>query len=115
MIIEEPWVSWLVLLARICLAGVFLVSGVHKALWYQKAVAEFQMARFPMAILLRSRRSWPPMRQKQCTLMVAATVKMASASAASREYTPVTNAIPPSRCRAMVNGRNKLITGTLAI
>jgi putative oxidoreductase len=48
MIIEEPWASWLVLLARICLAGVFLVSGVHKAVWYQKAVAEFQMARVPV-------------------------------------------------------------------
>ena len=51
MIIEEPWVSWLILLARICLAGVFLVSGVHKAMWYQKAVAEFQMARVPVISL----------------------------------------------------------------
>ena len=51
MIIEEPWASWLVLLARICLAGVFLVSGVHKAVWYQKAVAEFQMARVPVIAL----------------------------------------------------------------
>jgi putative oxidoreductase len=42
--IEEPLASWLMLLARICLAGVFLVSGVHKGVWYQKAVAEFQMA-----------------------------------------------------------------------
>jgi putative oxidoreductase len=46
--IEEPLVSWLMLLARICLAGVFLGSGVHKGVWYQKAVAEFQMARVPM-------------------------------------------------------------------
>ncbi len=51
MIIEEPWASWLVLLARICLAGVFLVSGVHKAVWYQKAAAEFQMARVPVIAL----------------------------------------------------------------
>lgn len=47
MLVEEPLASWLILLARICLAGVFLVSGVHKAVWYQKAVAEFQMARMP--------------------------------------------------------------------
>ena len=47
MIIDEPWASWLVLSARTCLAGVFLVSGVHKAVWYQEAVAEFQMARVP--------------------------------------------------------------------
>jgi len=42
--IEEPLLSWLILLARLCLATVFLVSGVHKALYYRKAVAEFQHA-----------------------------------------------------------------------
>jgi putative oxidoreductase len=51
MLVDEPLASWLVLLARICLAGVFLVSGVHKAGWYQKAVAEFQMARVPVIAL----------------------------------------------------------------
>lgn len=45
--IEEPYVSWLILAARLCLAGVFLVSGVHKALLYGKAVVEFQDARVP--------------------------------------------------------------------
>ena len=47
MLVEEPLASWLILLARVCLAGVYLVSGVHKGLWYQKAVEEFQMARMP--------------------------------------------------------------------
>ena len=47
MLVEEPFASWLILLARICLAGVFLVSGVHKGVWYQKAVAEFQLANVP--------------------------------------------------------------------
>jgi putative oxidoreductase len=51
MPVDEPLASWLILLARICLAGVFLVSGVHKAVWYQKAVAEFQMARVPVIAL----------------------------------------------------------------
>ena len=47
MLVEEPLASWLILLARVCLAGVYLVSGVHKGVWYQKAVAEFQMAEMP--------------------------------------------------------------------
>ncbi len=51
MLVDEPLASWLILLARICLAGVFLVSGVHKAVWYQKAAAEFQMARVPAIAL----------------------------------------------------------------
>ena len=42
--IEEPLISWLILAARCCLAGVFLVSGVHKALYYKQAVAEFRDA-----------------------------------------------------------------------
>ena len=42
--IEEPLLSWLILLARLCLATVFLVSGVHKALYYRKAVNEFHSA-----------------------------------------------------------------------
>jgi putative oxidoreductase len=47
IVIEEPLASWLMLLARICLAGVYLVSGVHKAFWYDKAVQEFRDARVP--------------------------------------------------------------------
>jgi putative oxidoreductase len=42
--IEEPLLSWLMLLARLCLAAVFLVSGVHKALYYRKAADEFKRA-----------------------------------------------------------------------
>ena len=37
-----------VFIARICLATVFLVSGIHKAIWYEKAVAEFRRDRIPM-------------------------------------------------------------------
>jgi len=37
----------LMLAARVCIAMVFLVSGLHKAIWYQKAVLEFQRDRIP--------------------------------------------------------------------
>ena len=47
MLIEEPVMSWLILFARICLAGIYLASGVHKGLWYQKAVDEFRDAKIP--------------------------------------------------------------------
>jgi len=43
----EPAYSVVLLLARICLATLFLVSGVHKALCYQKAVTEFVDSRVP--------------------------------------------------------------------
>ena len=42
--IAEPLLSWLILLARLSLAAVFLVSGIHKALYYRQAVAEFHRA-----------------------------------------------------------------------
>ena len=45
--IEEPLASWVLLAARACIALVFLVSGIHKAIWYQKAVAEFDLAKVP--------------------------------------------------------------------
>jgi putative oxidoreductase len=51
MLIEETLASWMILFARICLAGVYLVSGVHKALWYQKAVDEFRGANVPAIVL----------------------------------------------------------------
>ena len=44
---EEPWFSWCFLVGRIFLALVFLVSGIHKGIWYQKALVEFQEARIP--------------------------------------------------------------------
>lgn len=45
--IEEPLLSWLILIARLCLATVFVVSGVHKGVWYRKAVEEFRDAGVP--------------------------------------------------------------------
>lgn len=46
--IEEPLLSWLILIARLCLATVFVVSGVHKGVWYRKAVEEFSNAGVPV-------------------------------------------------------------------
>ena len=46
--IEEPLASWVLLFARVSLATVFLVSGVHKGLWYQMAIEEFRRAGAPM-------------------------------------------------------------------
>lgn len=46
--IAEPLVSYALLVGRICLATVFLVSGVHKLFWYGKAMAEFEQARVPL-------------------------------------------------------------------
>jgi putative oxidoreductase len=45
--IAEPTSSFIIFLARVCLALVFLVSGIHKAIWYKKAVAEFQRDNIP--------------------------------------------------------------------
>jgi putative oxidoreductase len=47
MQIDEPVIGWVLFLARCCLAAVFLVSGVHKALRYEKAREEFQLAAVP--------------------------------------------------------------------
>jgi len=44
IVIEEPLASWFILLARCCLAGVFLVSGIHKGIWYRDAGQEFSNA-----------------------------------------------------------------------
>lgn len=46
--IAEPGLSALVLVARICLSAVFLVSGIHKALWYTRAIEEFKQASAPI-------------------------------------------------------------------
>ena len=48
MSVEEPLASWVLLVARVCLASVFLVSGAHKAVWYKQAVAEFHLAKVPL-------------------------------------------------------------------
>jgi putative oxidoreductase len=45
---DEPLNAGILLLARILLALLYLVSGIHKALWYEKAVAEFRAARVPL-------------------------------------------------------------------
>ncbi|MDX1403690.1 MAG: DoxX family protein [Woeseiaceae bacterium] len=37
----------MILLARLCLATVFLVSGIHKGIWHDKAVQEFRDAGVP--------------------------------------------------------------------
>ncbi len=44
---DEPLTSWMLLIARLCLAAVYVVSGVHKALWYSKAVEEFRAGGLP--------------------------------------------------------------------
>ncbi len=44
---EEPWFSWCFLVGRIFLALVYLVSGIHKGIWYQKALVEFRTVRIP--------------------------------------------------------------------
>lgn len=46
--IEEPLASWILLVARVCLALVYLVSGIHKAVWYPKAFEEFRDANAPL-------------------------------------------------------------------
>jgi putative oxidoreductase len=47
MQIEEPLLGWVLLAARLCLAAVFLVSGVQKALNYANAREEFHRAALP--------------------------------------------------------------------
>ena len=47
MLMEEPVASWLLLVGRISVASVFLVSGIHKGLWYQEAAQEFRIDRVP--------------------------------------------------------------------
>ena len=42
--ITATLLSWLMLPGRVCLAAVFLVSGVHKALYSRKAADEFNRA-----------------------------------------------------------------------
>jgi putative oxidoreductase len=49
--LAEPWLSWLLLIGRVALALVFLVSGVHKGIWFAKGVKEFQDAKVPFLYL----------------------------------------------------------------
>lgn len=45
---EPPLASLALLIGRIGLAMIYLVSGVHKGIWYNKAVEEFRVARIPV-------------------------------------------------------------------
>ena len=45
---QEPVYSLLVLTARIFLSMVFLVSGLHKAFWFSKAIEEFKAVSCPL-------------------------------------------------------------------
>ena len=47
MDLQDPLLSYVILFSRICMGMVFLVSGVHKALWFSSAVEEFKQARLP--------------------------------------------------------------------
>jgi len=44
---EEPLFSWFLLVGRVFLSLIYLVSGLHKGIYFQQAVAEFQEARVP--------------------------------------------------------------------
>jgi putative oxidoreductase len=48
---EEPWLSWYFLFGRIAIALVYLVSGIHKGIWYRQALDEFTGARLPFVKL----------------------------------------------------------------
>lgn len=45
---DEPWFSLFLLIGRFLLALVYLVSGIHKGIWYQKAQLEFRQAGIPL-------------------------------------------------------------------
>jgi putative oxidoreductase len=47
-LIDSATEDWVLLLARFLIAFVFLVSGIHKAIWYQKAVDEFTADAVPL-------------------------------------------------------------------
>jgi len=45
---EEPFFSWFLLFGRLCLSVVYLVSGLHKGIYFEQAIAEFRAARVPL-------------------------------------------------------------------
>ncbi len=47
-LIDPTTAAWILLIARSLIALVFLVGGMHKAVWYQKAVAEFKSGGVPL-------------------------------------------------------------------
>ncbi len=52
MLFENDSTNWLMLLARISIAIVFLVSGLHKAMWFEKAAEEFRRDSIPLTPLI---------------------------------------------------------------
>lgn len=46
--LPDSVLAWVLLAARISLAMVFLVSGLHKGIWHRKAVEEFRAAGVPL-------------------------------------------------------------------
>ena len=47
-LIDPQMAAWVMLIGRILIALVFLVSAIHKAMWYQKALEEFKKDRIPL-------------------------------------------------------------------
>jgi len=47
LLIDDVLAGWLMLVARVAIATVFLVSGLHKGIWFRKAVAEFRRDGIP--------------------------------------------------------------------
>ena len=47
LLIDDGFAAWLMLVARITIAVVFLVSGIHKGIWFQEAAAEFRRDGIP--------------------------------------------------------------------
>ena len=50
--IDEGLANWMNLVARLCMASVFLISAIHKAGWYAKAKAEFSGEGLPFVGVL---------------------------------------------------------------
>ena len=46
---EEPWFSWMLLVARACLASVYFVSAVQKTLYFPISVKAFRAVGVPFA------------------------------------------------------------------
>jgi putative oxidoreductase len=46
---DEPLFSWTVLVARVLVSTYFLVSAIHKGVWFSKAAQEFVDLRVPFA------------------------------------------------------------------
>ncbi len=44
LILSEPALSIVLLIVRFCLGTVYLVSGVHKGIWFPRALQEFRAA-----------------------------------------------------------------------